>query len=38
KTIKQAIESVDKASQLFAERRMDHSIKQAFAGHSVDSI
>lgn len=36
--IKQAIESVDKASQLFAERRMDHSIKKAFAGHSVDSI
>jgi molecular chaperone HscA len=36
--IKQAIETVDKASQLFAERRMDHSIKKAFAGHSVDSI
>lgn len=36
--IKQAIEQVDKLSQAFAERRMDHSIRQAFAGHSVDTI
>ena len=36
--IKQAIEKVDEASQLFAQRRMDHSIQQAFAGQSVDKI
>ena len=36
--IKQAIEQVDKASQIFAERRMDQSIQQAFAGQSVDKI
>jgi molecular chaperone HscA len=36
--IKQAIELVDKLSQTFAERRMDNSIRKAFAGHSVDSI
>jgi molecular chaperone HscA len=36
--IKQAIEEVDKASQIFAERRMDQSIQQAFAGQSVDKI
>ncbi|MFT4994964.1 MAG: molecular chaperone HscA, partial [Paraglaciecola sp.] len=36
--IKQAIESVDEASQIFAQRRMDQSIQQAFAGQSVDKI
>ncbi|MFT5674399.1 MAG: molecular chaperone HscA [Paraglaciecola sp.] len=36
--IKKAIEQVDKASQIFAERRMDQSIKHAFAGQSVDKI
>ena len=36
--IKQAIEQVDKASQIFAERRMDQSIQHAFAGQSVDKI
>jgi molecular chaperone HscA len=36
--IKQAIEQIDKLSQAFAERRMDHSIRKAFAGHSVDTI
>lgn len=36
--IKQAIEQVDRLSQAFAERRMDHSIRKAFAGHSVDTI
>ncbi len=36
--IKQAIEQVDKASHIFAERRMDQSIKHAFAGQSVDKI
>ncbi|MDP5129285.1 MAG: Fe-S protein assembly chaperone HscA [Paraglaciecola sp.] len=36
--IKHAIEQVDKLSQAFAERRMDHSIRKAFAGHSVDTL
>ncbi|MFT4937479.1 MAG: molecular chaperone HscA [Paraglaciecola sp.] len=36
--IKQAITEVDKASQIFAERRMDQSIQRAFAGQSVDKI
>jgi len=36
--IKQAIEQVDKASQIFAERRMDKSINIALAGQSVTDI
>ncbi|KXI28558.1 Fe-S protein assembly chaperone HscA [Paraglaciecola hydrolytica] len=36
--IKDAIEKVDQLSQTFAERRMDQSIRQAFAGKSVDII
>ncbi len=36
--IKQAIEKVDQASQLFAERRMDKSINIALAGQSVTDI
>ncbi len=36
--IKQAIKKVDEASQIFAERRMDQSIQQAFAGQSVEKI
>ncbi|MBF7074794.1 Fe-S protein assembly chaperone HscA [Glaciecola sp. MH2013] len=36
--IKKAIEAVDKLSQAFAARRMDKSIQQALAGHSVDDI
>jgi molecular chaperone HscA len=36
--IKQAIEQVDQSSQVFAQRRMDQSIQQAFAGQSVDKI
>ena len=36
--IKQAISAADEASQIFAEKRMDHSIKKALAGHTVDSI
>jgi molecular chaperone HscA len=36
--IKKAIEGVDKLSQAFAARRMDKSIQQALAGHSVDDI
>ena len=36
--IKQAIEQVDQLSQSFAERRMDQSIRRAFAGKSVDII
>lgn len=36
--IKQAIEHVDKASQVFAERRMDQSINIALAGQSVTDI
>ncbi|MGJ8679729.1 Fe-S protein assembly chaperone HscA [Paraglaciecola sp.] len=36
--IKTGIEKVDKLSQVFAERRMDQSIKKAFSGHSVDQI
>lgn len=36
--IKQAIDVVDKLSQDFAARRMDKSIQQALAGHSVDDI
>ena len=36
--IKQAIDQVDKASQVFAERRMDKSINTALAGQSVTDI
>ncbi|MDM7859691.1 Fe-S protein assembly chaperone HscA [Alteromonas sp. ASW11-36] len=36
--IKVAIENVDKASQTFAERRMDKSINIALAGQSVEQI
>ncbi|MEP0175087.1 MAG: Fe-S protein assembly chaperone HscA [Paraglaciecola sp.] len=36
--IKAGIEHVDKLSQIFAERRMDQSIKNAFSGQSVDQI
>ena len=36
--IKLAIKAADAASQVFAEKRMDHSIKKALAGHTVDSI
>ena len=36
--IKVAIKAVDKLSQLFAERRMDQSIRQAFSGQAVDKI
>lgn len=36
--IKQAIEKVDNISQAFAARRMDKSINQALAGHSVDEL
>jgi molecular chaperone HscA len=36
--IKTAISAADAASQIFAEKRMDHSIKKALAGHTVDSI
>ncbi|MGY0582380.1 MAG: Fe-S protein assembly chaperone HscA [Paraglaciecola chathamensis] len=36
--IKKAISAADAASQIFAEKRMDHSIKKALAGHTVDSI
>lgn len=36
--IKACIEHVDKLSQVFAERRMDQSIKNAFSGQSVDQI
>ncbi|WP_340678186.1 Fe-S protein assembly chaperone HscA [Paraglaciecola sp.] len=36
--IKDAIEKVDQLSQTFAERRMDNSIRKAFAGKSVDII
>ena len=36
--IKSAIEKVDAASQDFASRRMDKSIRQALAGQSVDEV
>lgn len=36
--IKHGIDVVDKLSQDFAARRMDKSIQQALAGHSVDDI
>ncbi|NMP17363.1 Fe-S protein assembly chaperone HscA [Thalassotalea sp. Y01] len=36
--IEAAIESVDKVTAIFAERRMDSSIREALAGHSVDEV
>lgn len=36
--IKAAIENVDAASQSFASRRMDQSIRQALSGQSVDEV
>ena len=36
--IKAAIEKVDNASSVFAERRMDASIKKALQGQSVDNV
>lgn len=36
--IKNAIEAVDKASEQFAARRMDDSIRKALAGHNVDEV
>ncbi|CAH0992648.1 Chaperone protein HscA [Sinobacterium norvegicum] len=38
RAIADGIESLAKASDFFAERRMDSSIKQALAGHSVDEF
>lgn len=36
--IEQAIKDTDKASQDFASRRMDKSIRAALSGQSVDDI
>lgn len=36
--IEQGIQAIDKASQDFASRRMDKSIRAALAGHSVNDI
>lgn len=36
--IENAIKLLDKQTQDFAARRMDSSIRQALAGHSVDEI
>ena len=36
--IKQGIKALDLATQEFAARRMDKSIRTALAGHSVDDI
>ena len=36
--IEKAIEQVDAISQAFAQRRMDRSIRQALAGHTVDEL
>lgn len=38
RTIRRAIETLDKASGEFAARRMDSSIKRALAGHSVNEF
>lgn len=38
KVIEQRIKHADQASQTFASRRMDQSIRAALAGHSVDEI
>lgn len=36
--IEQGIKDTDKASQEFASRRMDKSIREALAGHSIDEV
>ncbi|WP_039055896.1 Fe-S protein assembly chaperone HscA [Enterobacter sp. Bisph1] len=36
--IEQAIKNVDKQTQEFAARRMDHSVRTALKGHSVDEV
>ncbi|WP_028023722.1 Fe-S protein assembly chaperone HscA [Enterovibrio calviensis] len=36
--IDQGIKDTDKASQEFASRRMDKSIREALAGHSIDEV
>jgi len=36
--IESAIETLNKSTAIFAERRMDSSIKTALAGHSVDEV
>ncbi|MEZ8129761.1 Fe-S protein assembly chaperone HscA [Enterovibrio norvegicus] len=36
--IEQGIKDTDKASQDFASRRMDKSIREALAGHSIDEV
>jgi len=38
RTIEQGIKKTDKASQEFASRRMDQSIRQALAGQSIDEV
>ncbi|RUO78450.1 Fe-S protein assembly chaperone HscA [Pseudidiomarina taiwanensis] len=38
KAIEAAIEAVDKASDAFAARRMDASIRKALSGHKVDEL
>lgn len=38
RVIEQAIKKTDKASQEFASRRMDKSIRQALAGQSIDEV
>ncbi|UXI00713.1 Fe-S protein assembly chaperone HscA [Photobacterium sp. TY1-4] len=38
RAIEEGIKKTDKASQEFASRRMDQSIRQALAGHSIDEV
>ena len=38
KTIEDALATVDKATDVFAERRMDNSINQALSGQEVDTL
>ncbi|WP_087022838.1 Fe-S protein assembly chaperone HscA [Thaumasiovibrio subtropicus] len=38
RAIEAAIKATDQASQEFASRRMDNSIRQALAGHSIDEV
>ncbi len=38
RTIKSGIERVNRASEAFAGRRMDRSIKRALAGRKVESL